>query len=637
MTRIFRSWWSIFGWALLVLALGSGGLDAEQRRDGPPSVERDERHLQIRGEKLVSLEHEAAIREIYERYEEVARKSGHDFDLGVSNVRTLTPDGFRRHAWLDLMTPPTGWRIRQVPNYYDAPWIEGDRVFYELSWERVTDSEERRTFEIAEQVKGDTIREVLEWRLKEGHMAAIPVAVTTYKVLVRFDDRRRSYRAFALWFEQGEDFSLQIQDHVVPEVDTAMVEAAEIITGEEYRDLTEQKPPRESRDGPLSRQTAPVTASDECIGYTKTISHLPLLNTDIQGHAAGYHFVRMSMKADCYGGSDCHVQCAPTITEKTCAESSGANPIGSCHHYPQHRSRISGNSATGASTACGAALACGVKHCCLFGCSPLGGMNFQFSGTGGGLTASVSASGGDTVFDISIDDRVDCPAPDKKNDPCASTAASTVAGRATDAIFIPCDDGGGGGNGGDDDGASGDGAGDGTPILLDFGGRGFELTDLAGGVAFDLDADGTAEHLSWTAPGSDDAFLVLDRDGDGAVDDGSELFGDATPQPPSDEPHGYHALAVFDDDGDGRITAADTVFADLEVWWDRDHDGVADGGERASLAAAGVTAIELDHVVSMRRDRHGNLVRYTSRFHVADPQGRPHYPAADVIFLQDAP
>jgi hypothetical protein len=120
-----------------------------------------------------------------------------------------------------------------------------------------------------------------------------------------------------------------------------------------------------------------------------------------------------------------------------------------------------------------------------------------------------------------------------------------------------------------------------SPVLISVGDQQIELTDLAGGVHFGLDQDGIDEPISWTAPGADDGFLVLDLNGNGTIDDGSELFGDAAPQPPGDgEPNGFRALAFYDaplrgGNADGFISAEDTVYSSLRIWIDSNHDGVS--------------------------------------------------------------
>lgn len=160
-----------------------------------------------------------------------------------------------------------------------------------------------------------------------------------------------------------------------------------------------------------------------------------------------------------------------------------------------------------------------------------------------------------------------------------------------------------------------------SPVVIDTQGNGLALTDAAGGVRFDLNSDGTPEHLSWTHAGSDDAWLVLDRDGDGAVDNGRELFGNFTPQPPPEpgEMHnGFRALAVYDrpedgGNGDGKIGEDDAVFSSLRLWLDASHDGVSQPGELLALRELGVSAIELRYKESKRRDEYGNWFRYRAK------------------------
>lgn len=148
-----------------------------------------------------------------------------------------------------------------------------------------------------------------------------------------------------------------------------------------------------------------------------------------------------------------------------------------------------------------------------------------------------------------------------------------------------------------------------SPVVLDLDGDGVHT--VSSGARFDFAGAGPRLPTTWIEPG--DALLARDADGDGRIDDGTELFGETTRVGGGPAGDGFTALRPLDDNGDGRLDARDRAFGSLVVWQD-DGDGRTDRGELRSLARAGVRSIDLRSTRSDAIDAHGSVLGLWSRF-----------------------
>lgn len=178
-----------------------------------------------------------------------------------------------------------------------------------------------------------------------------------------------------------------------------------------------------------------------------------------------------------------------------------------------------------------------------------------------------------------------------------------------------------------------------SPIVIDTQDQGFHLTDWQHGVLFQFFPNKPPVQLGWTDAAYGNGWLALDRNGDGMIDNATELFGNITPQPPSATPNGFLALAVFDEpanggNGNGVIDPGDAVYSHLLVWIDANHDGISQPGELKTLQEVGIFRIDLKYTLLPFVDRYGNRFRY--RGTDWDDAGNSHQACYDV-FLAHAP
>lgn len=151
------------------------------------------------------------------------------------------------------------------------------------------------------------------------------------------------------------------------------------------------------------------------------------------------------------------------------------------------------------------------------------------------------------------------------------------------------------------------------PLVLDLDGNGIQLTTARDGMPFDILGDGVMRMTATVMDGS--AFLALDRDGDGLISSGCELFGDQ-----NGAANGFAELAKYDDNRDGVIDAADWVYKFLLLYVEKNNDGIGSGDELRTLASAGIDVIDLSYVTVNRIASGGNVEAERGTY--AGPNGR---------------
>lgn len=150
------------------------------------------------------------------------------------------------------------------------------------------------------------------------------------------------------------------------------------------------------------------------------------------------------------------------------------------------------------------------------------------------------------------------------------------------------------------------------PLILDLDGDGVEVSRLGyGGTGsktfFDMNNDGFAERTAWVTGG--DGLLCIDRNGNGKIDNQSELFGNNKTYA-----NGFLNLKQYDSNGDGKITSADVQFANLRAWIDANGDGKTDAGELKTLTDLKITQINLNATKLTNTYLNENIVTDTSSF-----------------------
>lgn len=151
------------------------------------------------------------------------------------------------------------------------------------------------------------------------------------------------------------------------------------------------------------------------------------------------------------------------------------------------------------------------------------------------------------------------------------------------------------------------------PLVFDFDGDGIETVGTDASILFDHNGDGIKTGTGWVR--SDDGFLVLDRNGNGSIDNGSELFGvDTVLSNGQLATDGFSALKDVDSNQDNLFDVNDAQFSSVRIWRDLNQNGISDTGELMSFADAGIASINLNATSTSVTLTGNNLESATSTY-----------------------
>jgi hypothetical protein len=430
---------------------------------------------------------------------------------------------------------------------------------------------------------------------------------SSYEVTVTLEGRSRTYRAVAFFHDLYADESrAEFADNIANggELTQMLYE-----TLPSYR--ADRRAPAPFRAEP-SQPKSPLGLRLQGQGATSlprlrlaTEGQEPWYSKDYTEHEqdGGYHGITATFTYGCSYTSNTEQKCYVYATAQS-IESGNISTYGKSHTVAVATENGVQAGPTDTTISCGGAAGVGVKSCFVF-CGV--GLSVSWNGIGATLTSS-----SDLMWSDKLGRGQTCHLPTKypgHDDGCSTTMFQNV-----------------------DQDCS-------TPIVIDVDGDGYALTSAHDGVSFDLDSNAVPEQLSWTSAADDDAFLALDRDGNGFIDNGRELFGNFTAQAPSSNANGFLALAELDratngGNEDGAVDASDAGFASLRLWRDANHNGISEPSELGSLDGSGVVRLHLAYKESRRTDEHGNAFRYRAKVDTAKQSDAARW-AWDVFLVKE--